>query len=157
MDKLGEALGIDTPHHIEAFDNSNIQGADPVAAMVTFIDGKPSKKDYRKYKVRSVKGPDDYASMKEVVRRRYLRLLKEQSPLPDLIVIDGGKGQLSAAQSVLKDELDLLTPVVGLEKDEKHKTAQLVMGDPPEFVTLKRDSRSFTSCSGCKMRSIALL
>ncbi len=109
MDKLGEALGIDTPHHIEAFDNSNIQGADPVAAMVTFIDGKPSKKDYRKYKVRSVKGPDDYASMKEVVRRRYLRLLKEQSPLPDLIVIDGGKGQLSAAQSVLKDELDLLT------------------------------------------------
>ncbi|MFC5712711.1 excinuclease ABC subunit UvrC [Thalassorhabdus alkalitolerans] len=143
VDKLGEALGIDTPHHIEAFDNSNIQGADPVAAMVTFIDGKPSKKDYRKYKVRSVKGPDDYASMKEVVRRRYLRLLKEQSPLPDLIVIDGGKGQLSAAQSVLKDELDLLTPVVGLAKDEKHKTAQLVMGDPPEFVTLKRDSPEF--------------
>ncbi|WP_232725499.1 excinuclease ABC subunit UvrC [Bacillus sp. FJAT-44742] len=143
VEKLGEALGIDTPHHIEAFDNSNIQGADPVAAMVTFIDGKPSKKDYRKYKVRSVKGPDDYASMKEVVRRRYLRLLKEQSPLPDLIVIDGGKGQLSAAQSVLKDELDLLTPVVGLAKDEKHKTAQLVMGDPPEFVTLKRDSPEF--------------
>src|SRR5690625_4788112 len=97
VEKLGDQLGIETPHRIEAFDNSNIQGTDPVSAMVVFIDGKPSKKNYRKYKVRDVEGPDDYETMKEVVRRRYTRVLKENLPLPDLIVVDGGKGQMSAA------------------------------------------------------------
>ncbi|OLO27818.1 excinuclease ABC subunit C [Alkalihalophilus pseudofirmus] len=143
VENLGKALGISTPYRIEAFDNSNIQGTDPVSAMITFVDGKPSKKDYRKYKVKDVEGPDDYASMREVVYRRYLRLLKENGPFPDLIVIDGGKGQISAAQSVLEDQLGLTIPVCGLAKDEKHRTSQLLMGDPPEVVPLKRDSHEF--------------
>ncbi len=143
VERLGRALGIATPHRIEAFDNSNIQGTDPVSAMITFIDGKPSKKDYRKYKIQTVEGPDDYSSMREVVRRRYVRLLKESLPLPDLIVIDGGKGQIAAAQEVIEDELGLSIPVCGLAKDEKHRTSQLLMGDPPEVVSLKRDSNEF--------------
>lgn len=143
IENLGKALQIPTPHLIEAFDNSNIQGVDPVSAMVSFLDGKPNRKSYRKYKVRSVHGPDDYESMREVVRRRYLRQLKEGQPLPDLIVIDGGKGQISAAQSVIEDELGLSIPVCGLAKDEKHRTSQLLMGDPPEVVPLKRDSQEF--------------
>ncbi|MFB5662926.1 excinuclease ABC subunit UvrC [Alteribacillus sp. HJP-4] len=143
VEQLGEALGIDTPYRIEAFDNSNIQGTDPVAAMVTFLDGKPHKKDYRKYKVRSVEGPDDYASMKEVVRRRYFRLLKEEAAFPDLILIDGGKGQLSAAKSVLEDELGLTIPVAGMAKDEKHKTSELIIGEPPAIVPLQRNSHEF--------------
>ncbi|MFB4165421.1 excinuclease ABC subunit UvrC [Alteribacillus sp. JSM 102045] len=143
IEDLGEALGIDVPHRIEAFDNSNIQGTDPVAAMVSFMDGKPFKKDYRKYKVKNVQGPDDYASMKEVIRRRYVRLLKEGSPLPDLILVDGGKGQLSAAKSVLEDELGLSVPVAGMAKDEKHKTSELIMGDPAQIVPLKRNSHAF--------------
>ncbi|WP_216828868.1 excinuclease ABC subunit UvrC [Alkalihalobacterium elongatum] len=143
VENLGKALGISTPYRIEAFDNSNIQGTDPVSAMISFVDGKPSKKDYRKYKVKDVEGPDDYASMREVVYRRYLRLLKENGPFPDLIVIDGGKGQISAAQSVLEDQLGLSIPVCGLAKDEKHRTSQLLMGDPPEVVPLKRDSHEF--------------
>lgn len=143
VERLGQALNIDTPHRIEAFDNSNIQGVDPVSAMVSFLDGKPDKKNYRKYKVRGVEGPDDYESMREVVRRRYVRLLKEGQPLPDLIVIDGGKGQISAATSVLEDELNLSIPVCGLAKDEKHRTSQLLMGDPPEIVPLKRTSQEF--------------
>ncbi|SFM31753.1 excinuclease ABC subunit UvrC [Salibacterium qingdaonense] len=143
VEDLGEKMNIDTPYRIEAFDNSNIQGADPVSAMVTFLDGRPYKKDYRKYKVKQVEGPDDYASMKEVIRRRYVRLLKEKAELPDLILIDGGKGQLSAAKSVLEDELGLLVPVAGLSKDEKHKTSELIMGDPVEVVPLKRNSHAF--------------
>ncbi|MFV8830486.1 excinuclease ABC subunit UvrC [Alkalihalobacterium sp. APHAB7] len=143
VENLGKALGISTPYRIEAFDNSNIQGTDPVSAMISFIDGKPSKKDYRKYKVKDVEGPDDYASMREVVYRRYSRLLKENGPFPDLIVIDGGKGQIAAAQSVLEDQLGLTIPVCGLAKDEKHRTSQLLMGDPPEVVPLQRDSHEF--------------
>jgi excinuclease ABC subunit C len=143
IERLGQAMNIDTPYRIEAFDNSNIQGVDPVSAMVSFIDGKPDKQNYRKYKVKTVQGPDDYESMREVVRRRYLRLLKEEQPLPDLIVIDGGKGQISAAMGVLEDELALSIPVCGLVKDEKHKTSQLMMGDPPTIITLSKSSDEF--------------
>lgn len=143
VENLGVALGISTPHVIEAFDNSNIQGIDPVSAMVSFVDGKPNRKGYRKYKVTSVQGPDDYESMREVVRRRYLRLLKEKVALPNLIVIDGGKGQISAAKSVIEDELGLAIPVCGLAKDEQHRTSQLLMGDPPEVTLIKRDSQEF--------------
>lgn len=143
IEDLGEKMNIDTPYRIEAFDNSNIQGADPVSAMVTFLDGKPHKKDYRKYKVKDVEGPDDYASMKEVIRRRYVRLLKEEAELPDLILIDGGKGQLSAAKSVIEDELGLLVPVAGMAKDDKHKTSELIMGEPAEVISLQRNSHAF--------------
>ncbi|MED4569661.1 excinuclease ABC subunit UvrC [Brevibacillus agri] len=140
---LGHVLGIGVPHRIEAFDNSNIQGTEPVSAMIVFTDGRPDKKEYRKFKIKTVEGPDDYGSMREVIRRRYSRLLKENQPLPDLIVIDGGKGQISAAMDVLENELGLYIPVCGLAKDEKHKTAQLMYGDPPEPVNLKRDSYEF--------------
>lgn len=140
---LGHILGIGTPHRIEAFDNSNIQGTTPVSAMVVFTDGRPDKKEYRKFKIKSVEGPDDYGAMREVIRRRYTRLLKESQPLPDLIVIDGGKGQISAAMDVLENELGLYIPVCGLAKDEKHRTAQLLYGDPPEPVELRRDSYEF--------------
>lgn len=143
IEGLGQAMNIDTPYRIEAFDNSNIQGVDPVSAMVSFVDGKPDKNNYRKYKIKTVQGPDDYESMREVVRRRYLRLLKEERALPDLIVIDGGKGQISAAQSVLEDELALSIPVCGLVKDEKHRTSQLMIGDPPQAITLSRTSHEF--------------
>ncbi|OLS39699.1 excinuclease ABC subunit C [Alkalihalophilus pseudofirmus] len=143
VERLGEAMGIATPFRIEAFDNSNIQGTDPVSAMVTFLDGKPSRKDYRKYKIKTVTGPDDYGSMREVVKRRYVRLLQEERPLPDLIVIDGGKGQIASAQEVIEDELGLSIPVCGLAKDEKHRTSQLLMGDPPVVIPLKRDSHEF--------------
>ncbi|MFB4210728.1 excinuclease ABC subunit UvrC [Shouchella sp. JSM 1781072] len=143
VERLGTAMNIHPPYRIEAFDNSNIQGVDPVSAMVTFIDGKPARKHYRKYKIKTVEGPDDYGSMREVVRRRYLRLLKEEAPLPDLVVIDGGSGQISAAKEVLEDELGLTIPVCGLAKDAKHKTSQLLMGNPPEIVPLKRDSLEF--------------
>ncbi|MCM3716024.1 excinuclease ABC subunit UvrC [Halalkalibacter oceani] len=143
VERLGKAMGIPTPYRIEAFDNSNIQGTDPVSAMVTFLDGKPSRKDYRKYKIKTVTGPDDYGSMREVIRRRYVRLLKESLPLPDLIVIDGGKGQIAAAQEVIEDELGLSIKVCGLAKDDKHRTSQLLLGDPPVEVPLKRDSHEF--------------
>ncbi len=143
IERLGEAMKIATPYRIEAFDNSNIQGTDPVSAMITFLDGKPSRKDYRKYKIKTVAGPDDYGSMREVIRRRYVRLLKESLPLPDLIVIDGGKGQIAVAQEVIVDELGLSIPVCGLAKDKKHRTSQLLMGDPPVVVPLKRDSHEF--------------
>ncbi|WP_197266560.1 excinuclease ABC subunit UvrC [Paenibacillus alvei] len=142
-ERLGEAVGIDNARRIEAFDNSNIQGSDPVSAMVVFIDGKPAKKEYRKYKVRTVQGPDDYETMREVIRRRYERVLKEQLEMPDLIIVDGGKGQMSAALDVLENELGLTIPVCGLVKDNKHKTAQLMAGDPPEIVPLSRDSQEF--------------
>ncbi|GAA0397855.1 excinuclease ABC subunit UvrC [Paenibacillus motobuensis] len=142
-ENLGVALGLTELSRIEAFDNSNIQGTNPVSAMVVFIDGKPAKKEYRKYKVRTVQGPDDVETMREVVRRRYERVLKEDLPLPDLIVMDGGKGQMAAAKDVLENELGLFIPVCGLVKDTKHKTAQLIIGDPPEPVNLARDSQEF--------------
>ncbi|MGG4091871.1 excinuclease ABC subunit UvrC [Paenibacillus lautus] len=140
---LGEVIGLQSLNRIEAFDNSNIQGTNPVSAMVVFTNGKPDKKEYRKYKIRTVLGPDDYDTMREVIRRRYERVLKENLPLPDLIVVDGGKGQISAASDVLENELGLFIPVCGLVKDAKHKTAQLMVGDPPEPVTLPRDSQEF--------------
>lgn len=140
---LGEVIGLQSLNRIEAFDNSNIQGTNPVSAMVVFTNGKPDKKEYRKYKIRTVLGPDDYDTMREVIRRRYERVLKENLPIPDLIVVDGGKGQISAAIDVLENELGLFIPVCGLVKDAKHKTAQLMVGDPPEPVTLPRDSQEF--------------
>ena len=140
---LGDKLGIGPLQRIEAFDNSNIQGTNPVSAMVVFINGKPDKKEYRKYNIKTVQGPDDYATMQEVIRRRYERVLKEGLPLPDLIIVDGGKGQMSAAQEVLEDELNLFIPVCGIVKDDKHRTAQLLAGDPPEIIDLNRDSHEF--------------
>lgn len=143
VDQLGKQLGIETPYRIEAFDNSNIQGTNPVSAMIAFIDGKPAKKEYRKYKIKTVQGPDDYESMREVVRRRYIRALKERLPLPDLIIIDGGKGHLAAVSDVLENELGLYIPMAGLVKDDKHKTSHLIIGDPPEPVMLERNSQEF--------------
>ncbi|MEC2159920.1 excinuclease ABC subunit UvrC [Virgibacillus halodenitrificans] len=143
IEKLGEILNIEVPHRIEAFDNSNIQGTDPVSAMVVFIDGKPNKKEYRKYKIRDVEGPDDYDTMREVIRRRYARVLKEGLPLPDLIIVDGGKGQMSAALDVLENELGLDIPLCGLVKDDKHKTSELLYGIPPQVVELSRQSQEF--------------
>lgn len=143
VENLGSLLGGGAVRRIEAFDNSNIQGANPVSAMVVFTDGKPDRKEYRKYKVRTVEGPDDYETMREVIRRRYERVLKENLPMPDLVVVDGGKGQISAAIDVLENELGLFIPVCGLVKDAKHRTAQLMSGDPPEVVPLARDSQEF--------------
>ncbi|GKW46770.1 excinuclease ABC subunit UvrC [Planococcus sp. NCCP-2050] len=141
--ELGEAMNIETPLRIEAFDNSHIQGADAVSAMVAFVDGKPSKKDYRKYKTRSASKPDDYAAMREVIRRRYTRVLRDGLPLPDLIVIDGGKGQMESAREIIEDELGLSIPIAGLAKDAKHQTSQLLYGNPVEVVPLKRTSEAF--------------
>ncbi|WHY84926.1 excinuclease ABC subunit UvrC [Neobacillus novalis] len=143
VETLGELLGIYTPHRIEAFDNSNIQGTDPVSAMVVFIDGKANNREYRKYKIKSVKGPDDYESMREVTRRRYSRALKEELPLPDLIIIDGGKGHVEAVRDVLENELGLDIPLSGLVKDEKHRTSQLLYGNPLGIVPLARNSQEF--------------
>jgi excinuclease ABC subunit C len=143
IENLGSLLGIYTPHRIESFDNSNIQGTDPVSAMVVFIDGKANKREYRKYKIKSVKGPDDYESMREVTRRRYSRALKENLPLPDLIIIDGGKGHVEAVRDVLENELGLDIPLSGLVKDEKHRTSQLLYGNPLEIVPLARNSQEF--------------
>ncbi|GAB3064808.1 excinuclease ABC subunit UvrC [Virgibacillus ainsalahensis] len=143
VEQLGDMLHIEMPHRIEAFDNSNIQGTDPVSAMVVFEDGKPNKKEYRKYKIKDVKGPDDYETMREVIRRRYTRVLKEDLPLPDLIIVDGGKGQMSAALDVLENELGLDIPLCGLAKDDKHRTSELLYGVPPAVVPLSRQSQEF--------------
>ncbi|WP_226001761.1 excinuclease ABC subunit UvrC [Paenibacillus sp. BJ-4] len=140
---LGRAIGLDRLHRVEAFDNSNIQGSDPVSAMIVFIDGKPAKKEYRKYKIRSVQGPDDYETMREVIRRRYERVLKENLERPDLIVVDGGRGQIKAATDVLENELGLFIPVCGLVKDAKHRTSQLLVGESNEAVKLARNSEEF--------------
>ncbi len=140
---LGRAIGLDSLHRVEAFDNSNIQGSDPVSAMIVFIDGKPAKKEYRKYKIRSVQGPDDYETMREVIRRRYERVLKENLERPDLIIVDGGRGQIKAATDVLENELGLFIPVCGLVKDAKHRTSQLLKGETLEAVTLARNSEEF--------------
>lgn len=143
IESLGEELGIYTPYRIEAFDNSNIQGTDAVSAMIVFIDGKPAKREYRKYKIKSVKGPDDYESMREVTRRRYSRVLKEGLPLPDLIIIDGGKGHVEGVRGVLENELGLDIPLAGLVKDDKHKTSQLLYGNPLMIIPLARNSQEF--------------
>lgn len=143
VENLGTQMGIYTPHRIEAFDNSNIQGTNPVSAMIVFMDGKPAKKEYRKYKIKSVQGPDDYDSMREVVRRRYQRVLKEGLPLPDLIIIDGGKGHLEAVKEVLLYELGMDIPIAGLVKDDKHRTSNLLFGDPLEMIPLGRNSQEF--------------
>ncbi|MBO1911460.1 excinuclease ABC subunit C, partial [Microvirga sp. 3-52] len=140
---LGEAMNIAVPFRIEAFDNSHTYGADPVSAMVSFVDGKPNRKDYRKYKTKTAAMHDDYAAMREVVRRRYTRVLKEELPLPDLIVIDGGKGHMEVARSVIEDELGLSIPIAGLAKDDKHQTSQLLYGNPIEVVPLKSTSEAF--------------
>lgn len=131
------------PIHIECFDNSNIQGSDAVAACVVFKMAKPSKKDYRKYIIKTVVGPDDYASMKEVVRRRYQRAINEGSPLPDLILTDGGKGQMEVVREVIQDELHLDIPIAGLAKDGKHRTSELLFGFPPITVGMQIQSQMF--------------
>ncbi|GCF92246.1 UvrABC system protein C [Enterococcus florum] len=143
VERLGNAMNIPEPIRIEAFDNSNIMGSDPVSAMVVFIDGRPAKKEYRKYKIKTVKGPDDYASMREVIYRRYSRVLKEGLPFPDLIVIDGGKGQVDAAKDVLDNQLGLDIPIAGLAKDDKHKTSELLFGTNLERIPLERNSQEF--------------
>ncbi|SOC36497.1 excinuclease ABC subunit UvrC [Ureibacillus acetophenoni] len=142
-EQLGDAMNIATPLRIEAFDNSHMHGTDAVSAMVVFIDGKPSKKEYRKYKLRETGAHDDYGAMQEVIRRRYTRVLKENLPLPDLIIIDGGKGQMEVAREVIEDELGLYIPIAGLAKDEKHNTSQLLFGEPPVPVEMKRTSDGF--------------
>lgn len=143
VQKLGDAMHIPTPTRIEAFDNSNIQGSDPVSAMVVFIDGRPAKNEYRKYKIKTVVGPDDYASMREVIYRRYSRVLKEGLPFPDLVVIDGGKGQVDAAREVLENQLGLDIPIAGLAKNDKHKTSELLFGPELAVVPLARNSPEF--------------
>ena len=144
LKEIQETLHLDRlPVQIECFDNSNIQGSDPVAACVVFKMGKPSKQDYRKYNIRTVVGPDDYASMKEVVRRRYQRALEEQTPLPDLIITDGGKGQMEVVRTVVEDELGLRIPIAGLAKDGRHRTAELHFGFPPEPIGMRMDSPLF--------------
>lgn len=131
------------PYQIECFDNSNISGTDAVAACVVFKKMKPSKKDYRKYNIKTVVGPDDYASMKEVVRRRYSRLMEEELPLPDLIITDGGRGQMEVVRQVIVDELHLDIPIAGLAKDNRHRTSELLYGFPPIVVGMKTDSELF--------------
>ena len=144
LKEIQEALHLkELPVQIECFDNSNIQGSDPVAACVVFKMGKPSKSDYRKYNIKTVVGPDDYASMKEVVRRRYQRLLDEKASLPNLIITDGGKGQMEVVRSVVEDELHLSIPIAGLAKDNRHRTAELLYGLPPEVIGMKLDSPLF--------------
>ncbi|PNZ17647.1 excinuclease ABC subunit UvrC, partial [Staphylococcus succinus] len=143
IEELGDYMGIQTPIRIEAFDNSNIQGIDPVSAMVSFIDGKPNKKGYRKYKIKTVEGPDDYKSMREVVRRRYTRVLNEGTPLPDLIIVDGGKGHMNGVMDVLENELGLDIPVAGLRKNDKHQTSEILYGESAEIVPLKKNSQAF--------------
>lgn len=131
------------PAHIECFDNSNISGAHAVAACVVFKMGKPSKQEYRKFNIRSVVGPDDYASMKEVVRRRYTRLIEEGSPLPDLLITDGGKGQMEVVREVIEDELHLSIPIAGLAKDDRHRTRELLYGFPAQTIGVKQGTPLF--------------
>ncbi|HEL0796583.1 excinuclease ABC subunit UvrC [Streptococcus equi subsp. zooepidemicus] len=143
IEHLGQLLGIEKPVRIEAFDNSNIQGTSPVAAMVVFVDGKPSKKDYRKFKIKTVIGPDDYASMREVIYRRYSRVKHEGLQVPDLIIVDGGQGQVKAARDVIEHQLGLSIPVAGLQKNDKHQTHELLFGNPLAVVELPRNSEEF--------------
>lgn len=143
IENLGKLLQIPTPVRIESFDNSNIMGTSPVSAMVVFVNGKPSKKDYRKYKIKTVVGPDDYASMREVIRRRYSRVMRDGLTPPDLIVIDGGQGQVNIAKQVVQEELGLDIPIAGLQKNDKHQTHELLFGDPLQIIELSRTSQEF--------------
>ena len=143
IENLGKLLQIPTPVRIESFDNSNIMGTSPVSAMVVFVNGKPSKKDYRKYKIKTVVGPDDYASMREVIRRRYSRVMRDGLTPPDLIVIDGGQGQVNIAKQVIQDELGLDIPIAGLQKNDKHQTHEMLFGDPLQVIELSRTSQEF--------------
>ena len=143
IENLGKLLQIPTPVRIESFDNSNIMGTSPVSAMVVFVNGKPSKKDYRKYKIKTVVGPDDYASMREVIRRRYSRVMRDGLTPPDLIVIDGGQGQVNVAKQVIQEELGLDIPIAGLQKNDKHQTHELLFGDPLQVIKLSRTSQEF--------------
>ena len=144
MKELQEALQLPTlPMQIECFDNSNISGTDAVAGCVVFKKCKPSKQDYRKYIIKTVSGPDDYASMQEVVRRRYSRMMEEGTPLPDLIITDGGRGQMEVVRQVVEDELQLNIPIAGLAKDDKHRTNELLYGFPPQMIAMKTDSQLF--------------
>ena len=144
LKEIQEQLHMDKiPAHIECFDNSNISGSNAVAACVVFKMGKPSKKDYRKFNIKTVEGPDDYASMREVVRRRYTRLIEEQASLPDLIITDGGKGQMEVVRQVIEDELHLNIPIAGLAKDNKHRTSELLYGFPPSVIGIKQNPPLF--------------
>ena len=143
IENISELLNIPKPVRIEAFDNSNIQGTSPVAGMVVFVNGKPSKKDYRKFKIKTVVGPDDYASMREVIYRRYSRVMKDGLTPPDLIIIDGGQGQVNVACDVIENKLGLDIPIAGLQKNDKHQTHELLFGDPLEVVELPRNSEEF--------------
>lgn len=143
IENIGDLLNIPKPVRIEAFDNSNIQGTSPVAAMVVFVDGKPSKKDYRKFKIKTVIGPDDYASMREVIYRRYSRVMRDGLTPPDLIIIDGGQGQVNIARDVIENKLGLDIPIAGLQKNDKHQTHELLFGDPLEVIPLPRNSEEF--------------
>ena len=144
MKELQNALQLKKlPYQIECFDNSNISGTDAVAGCVVFKAMKPSKKDYRKYNIKTVTGPDDYASMQEVVRRRYSRMIEEGTPLPDLIITDGGKGQMEVVREVVEDELHLEIPIAGLAKDDRHRTNELLYGFPPRIIGMKTDSELF--------------
>ena len=144
MKELQEKLRLPhMPYHIECFDNSNISGSDAVAGCVVFKGLKPSKKDYRKFNIRTVVGPDDYASMQEVVRRRYSRMIEENTPLPDLIITDGGQGQMSVVRGVVEGELGQNIPIAGLAKNDRHRTNELLYGNPPMTIQLKTDSELF--------------
>ena len=143
IENLGQLLNIPTPVRIESFDNSNIMGTSPVSAMVVFVNGKPRKKDYRKYKIKTVVGPDDYASMREVIKRRYSRVIRDGLTPPDLIVIDGGQGQVNVAKEVIQEQLGLDIPIAGLQKNDKHQTHELLFGDPLQVVELSRNSQEF--------------
>ena len=144
MKELQDKLHLPSlPYQIECFDNSNISGTDAVAACIVFKKMKPSKKDYKRYNIKTVVGPDDYASMKEVVHRRYTRLIEEEQPLPDLIIADGGKGQMEVIREVIQDELNLDIPIAGLAKDDRHRTNELLYGFPPMKIALKVESELF--------------
>lgn len=144
MKELQQKLGLEKmPYHIECFDNSNIAGDDAVAGCIVYKGMKPSKKDYRKYNIKTVVGPDDYASMQEVVRRRYSRMIEENTPLPDLIITDGGIGQMNVVREVVEGELSLNIPIAGLAKDDKHRTNELLFGFPPKVIALKTNSELF--------------
>ena len=144
MKELQDKLHLDKlPYQIECFDNSNISGTDAVAGCIVYKGMKPSRKDYRKYNIKTVTGPDDYASMQEVVRRRYSRMKEEGTPLPDLIITDGGKGQMDVVREVVEDELHLNIPIAGLAKDDRHRTNELLFGFPPQVIGMKTDSELF--------------
>ena len=144
MKELQRLLRLDRmPYTIECFDNSNISGSDAVAGCIVYKGMKPSRKDYRKYNIKTVEGPDDYASMQEVVRRRYSRMKEEGTPLPDLIITDGGKGQMEVVREVVEDELYLHIPIAGLAKDDRHRTNELLFGFPPMTVAVDVKSELF--------------